>query len=77
VFANIQAIVEAAGGSLADVAKVTVFPADWRDFSALNDIYSAIFPEPYPARTPILGVPPGVLIAAEAVAILPSLIKET
>ena len=71
VFANIQAIVEAAGASLADVAKVTVFLADWRDFAAMNDIYPAIFPKPHPARTPILGVPPGVLITAEAVAILP------
>ena len=69
VFANIQAIVEAAGTSMADVAKVTVFLADWRDFAALNDIFPTIFSEPYPARTPILGVPPGVLITAEAVAV--------
>ncbi|MEA3335084.1 MAG: Rid family detoxifying hydrolase [Chloroflexota bacterium] len=71
VFANIQAIVKAAGASLADVVRVTVFLADWRDFAAMNDIYSAIFPLPYPARTPIPGVPPGVLITAEAIAILP------
>ena len=70
VFANIQAIVEAAGGSLADVVKVTVFLADWRDFAALNDLYPTVFSEPYPARTPILGVPPGVLFTAEAIAIL-------
>lgn len=72
VFANIQAIVEAAGASLVDVVKVTVFLADWRDFATLNDFYPTVFAEPYPARTPILGVPPGVLITAEAVAVLPS-----
>ena len=70
VFANIQAIVEAADASLDDVVKVTVFLADWRDFAALNDLYTTIFSEPYPARTPILGVPPGVLITAEAIAVL-------
>lgn len=72
VFANIQAIVEAAGASLVDIIKVTVFLADWQDFAVLNDFYPTIFPEPYPARTPILGVPPGVLVTAEAVAILPT-----
>jgi 2-iminobutanoate/2-iminopropanoate deaminase len=73
VFANIQAIVEAAGASLVDVVKVTVFLADWRDFAALNEFYPTVFTEPYPARTPILGVPPGVLITAEAIAVLPVL----
>jgi len=72
VFSNIQAIVEAAGASLADVVKVTVYLADWQDFAAMNAIYSTFFPEPYPARTPILSVPPGALITAEAVAVLPN-----
>ena len=72
VFTNIQVIVEAAGASLVDIIKVTVFLADWRDFAALNDFYRTVFVEPYPARTPILGVPPGVLITAEAVAALPN-----
>ena len=70
VFANIQAIVEAAGAAMADVVKVTVFLADWQYFPALNELYPTFFPEPYPVRTPILGVPPGVLITAEAVTVI-------
>jgi 2-iminobutanoate/2-iminopropanoate deaminase len=70
VFTNIQAIVEAAGASMADVVKVTVYLADWQYFPALNELYPTFFPEPYPARTPILGVPPGVLITAEAITVI-------
>lgn len=70
VFANIRAIVEAAGGTLHDVVQVTVYLDDWGDFPAMNAIYSDFFPEPHPARTPAYGVPPGVRIIADAVAVL-------
>lgn len=71
VFRNIQAIVEAAGASMADVARVTVYFADWQYFAALNQVYTHFFPEPYPARTPVQTQLPGSLISADAVVVLP------
>jgi len=70
VFVNIRAIVEAAGGTLDDVVHMTVYLADWRDFPAMNAIYAQFFAEPYPARTPAFGAPPGARIMADAIAIL-------
>lgn len=50
VFANLEAILKAAGAGFGDVAKVTVFLKDLNDFAALGAIYAAHFREPYPAR---------------------------
>lgn len=50
---NIQAILEAAGSSLGDVIKVTVYLNDMNDFKVVNEIYSEYFSEPYPARAAI------------------------
>lgn len=71
VFENIQAIVEAAGGSMEDVVRVTVYIADWKYFGELNEIYPRFFPEPLPARTPIQMNTGGGLIMADAIAVLP------
>ena len=49
---NVQAVVEAAGATLADVVKVTVFLADWSYFPEMNEIYGRFFPQPHPPRTP-------------------------
>ena len=68
--ANVRAIVEAAGGSMADVVKVTVFLADWQDFGAMNAIYAEFFPQPYPARTPVQMTLPVGRIMVDAVAVL-------
>ena len=43
LFANIRAILEAAGASLASVVKVTVFIAEWSDFGAFNEAYAELF----------------------------------
>lgn len=50
VLKNLQAILEAAGSSMANVVKATVYLADLNDFSRMNAIYAQYFPEPYPAR---------------------------
>ena len=42
---NGKAIIEAAGGSMADVVKTTVFLADMNDFAAMNAVYAEFFPE--------------------------------
>ena len=70
VFGNIRAIVEAAGASLADVVKVTVFITDWDHFGTLNEVYARHFPEPYPARTPVKMELRGALCMADAVVAL-------
>lgn len=53
VFANLKAILEAAGMSFRNVVKVSVFLKDMNDFAALNEIYARNFNAPYPAREAI------------------------
>ncbi|WP_455196656.1 RidA family protein [Kaarinaea lacus] len=53
VFDNLQAVAEAAGGSLADVAKLNVFLTDLGHFALVNEIMAEYFQEPYPARAAI------------------------
>lgn len=50
VLKNIQAILEAAGSSMAEVVKATVYLADMNDFAEMNAVYAQYFPEPFPAR---------------------------
>lgn len=50
---NIKTIVEAAGGSMEDIAKCTVYLRDIEDFDRYNDVYSRHFPGIKPARTTI------------------------
>lgn len=72
VFANIQAITEAAGGTMADVVKVTVYLADAAHFGEMNTIYQQFFPQPYPARTPVLAPVYLAMVMADAVVALPN-----
>ena len=53
VFDNLQAVANAAGGSLADVAKLNVFLIDLGDFATVNQVMAEYFTEPYPARAAI------------------------
>lgn len=53
---NIQAIVEAAGGSMQDVLKCTVHLADISEFDRYNKVYSTYFPGVKPARTTVQSV---------------------
>jgi 2-iminobutanoate/2-iminopropanoate deaminase len=70
VFANIKAIVEGAGATLADVVKVNVYLADLANFGKMNDVYKRYFAEDYPARatvgTQLLG---GMGIEVECIAV--------
>ncbi|MGZ4760465.1 MAG: RidA family protein [Acidimicrobiales bacterium] len=49
--ANMTALLESEGASLADVRKTTVFLRHMRDYPLMNDIYAEVFAEPYPARS--------------------------
>ena len=53
VFDNLQAVARAAGGSLADVAKLNVFLTDLGHFPMVNQVMAEYFNEPYPARAAI------------------------
>lgn len=70
--ANVAATVEAAGGSLDDVAKVTVYLTDLDDYDAVNDAYGAQFPGDPPARVcvEVSRLPGDVRVELDAVAYL-------
>src|SRR4029078_1531660 len=53
IFANISAVLEAAGKSFDDVMKTTVYLADMKDFGAMNTVYARYFQTQYPARKTI------------------------
>jgi reactive intermediate/imine deaminase len=74
VFLNLAAIAEAAGGSLRDIVKVTLFLTDLSEFAKANAIMAEHFPEPYPARSAVgvASLPKGALFEAEAVMVLHS-----
>jgi 2-iminobutanoate/2-iminopropanoate deaminase len=53
VFDNLSAILQAAGGSLDNVVRTTVFLADMGDFAAMNEVYAGYFKTPAPARSTV------------------------
>ena len=55
VFENLQAVAEAAGGTLADVVKLNVYLTDLSHFPLVNEVMASYFHEPYPARA-VVGV---------------------
>jgi reactive intermediate/imine deaminase len=69
VLENMKAVAEAAGGTLADVVKLSVFMTDLSHFAKFNEVMASYFAEPYPARA-VVGVaslPRGALVEAEAI----------
>ena len=72
VMSNIDAICQAAGGSLANVVKFNVSLTDLADFTALNEIFVARLSAPYPARAAVqvAALPKGAVIEIEAILVL-------
>ena len=70
---NISAILEAAGASLEDVVKVTVYLRNAEDANDFNDEYRKLMPEPLPARSSAyVGLKnPDMLVEMEAIAVIP------
>ena len=68
---NMRVTLEAAGLSLANVVKTTIFLHDMDDFSAVNEVYAEYFSEPYPARSTVqvARLPKDVRLEIEAVAV--------
>ena len=72
VFANLKAVCEAAGGSLGDAVKLTIYLTDLANFGVVNEIMKSCFGEPFPARATV-GVrelPRGALVEADLVLVL-------
>lgn len=69
VFDNLQAVAQAAGGSLADVVKLNVFLTDLQHFPVVNAVMAEYFAEPYPARAAIgvAALPKGAEVEMDAV----------
>jgi len=53
VMANLRAVAEAAGGSLDDLVKVTIFLRDLGDFPIVNEVYASFLRPPFPARATV------------------------
>ena len=69
VLANVAAVLETAGLSLADVVKSTVHLANLeRDFAGFNAAYAEVMPQPYPVRTTVGSQLMGILVEIDVVA---------
>ena len=69
-FANLAAVLEDAGSSLARVVKVTCFVTDAAAFPTLNALFGEFFPGAPPVRsTPIVQIPRGLLFSIDAIAV--------
>ena len=71
VLTNLKAIMEAAGSSMANVIKCTVFLQDLEDYAVMNSIYGDFFSSPYPARAAVqvARLPKDVKVEIEAIAV--------
>ena len=69
VLKNLKSICEAAGHSLDDAVKITIFLTDLGNFAVVNDVMKEHFSEPYPARATVevSGLPLGVNVEIEAI----------
>ncbi len=69
VFESLAAIAAAAGGSLADVVKVTIYLTDLASFPKVNELMAARFAQPYPARATVgvSALPRGAAVEIDAI----------
>lgn len=72
VLKNLEAVLAAAGASISDVVKTTVFLQDMNDFAQMNEIYGETFSENPPARAAVevARLPKDVKVEIEAIAVL-------
>jgi len=73
VFENLKAVAEAAGGSLADAVRVTIYLTDLGHFAKVNEVMAQYCSKPYPARVTIgvAQLPRGAQVEVECVLSLP------
>jgi reactive intermediate/imine deaminase len=72
MFRNLAAVAKAAGGSLQQAAKVTIYMTDLTQFAKVNEIMAQYFAQPYPARATVgvAALPKGAKVEADAVLVL-------
>ena len=72
VFDNLGAVATAAGGSLADIAKLNIYLTDLTHFPLVNEIMANYFKEPYPARAAVgvASLPKGAQVEMDAVMVM-------
>lgn len=72
VFANLKAVIEAAGSSLDKIVKTTCFMDNMNDFAKMNEVYASFFSGDYPSRSAVevAKLPKGALIEIEVIAYL-------
>jgi len=72
VFDNLAAVANAAGGSLADAVRLTVYLTDLKNFALVNEVMAEYFKEPYPARAAIgvAALPRGAAVEVDAVLVV-------
>jgi 2-iminobutanoate/2-iminopropanoate deaminase len=72
VLANLKAVLEAAGSSLDNVVKTTIFLDNMDDFGAVNELYTSAFGEHKPARSTVAAktLPRNALVEIEAIALI-------
>ncbi len=72
IMSNLQAVLAAAGSSLQNIVKTTIFLTDLADFQAVNAIYGSYFPQQPPARSTVqvAALPRGARIEIEAIALV-------
>ena len=71
-FENMEAVIQAAGGTLNNIAKLTLFLTDLNKFAAANAIMTEVIPKPFPARSTIgvASLPKGAQFEVEAILVL-------
>jgi 2-iminobutanoate/2-iminopropanoate deaminase len=71
---NLAAVLGAAGASMENLVKTTIFYANVDDFAAINEVYARHMPDPPPARSAPANVrlPRNLLVSIEAIAVLPA-----
>lgn len=69
VFENLAAVAQAAGGSLKDIVKLTIYLVDLGEFARVNEIMASFFAAPFPARATlgVASLPRGALVEVDAI----------
>jgi 2-iminobutanoate/2-iminopropanoate deaminase len=72
IFRNVEAVLRAAGSSLADIVRTTLYLTDLADFAAANEVYAARLREPFPARATVqvVALPKGAKAEMEVTAVV-------
>ena len=72
VFENLAAVAEAAGGSLANAVRITIYLTDLANFSVVNEVMAEFCTEPYPARVTIgvAQLPRGAAVEIDGILVL-------